>query len=57
MITIPNQSSVAKTYTEFEDDGRSDYLAGRYSERKADGRTAPGAGHAAAAISHESAAS
>lgn len=76
MITIPNQSSVPKAYTEFEADGRmkpgplydrvvdvaeelvkftlltrdrSDYLVDRYSERKAEGRPAPGAEHAAAA--------
>ena len=80
MITIPNQSSVPKAYTEFEDDGRmkpgplydrvvdvmeelvkftlltrdrSDYLTDRYSERKAEGRSAPGAEHAAAAMRHE----
>lgn len=84
MITIPNQSSVAKAYTEFEDDGRmkpgplydrvvdvveelvkftlltrdrSDYLTDRYSERKAEGRIAPGAEHAAAAMRHEGASS
>jgi arsenic resistance protein ArsH len=67
MITIPNQSSVAKAYQEFDEAGRmrpsayydrvvdvmeelikftlltrdhADYLVDRYSERKAEGRTA-----------------
>jgi arsenic resistance protein ArsH len=80
MITIPNQSSVPKAYTEFEENGRmkpsplydrvvdvmeelvkftlltrdrSDYLVDRYSERKEQGRPAPGAQHAAAAMAHE----
>lgn len=77
MITIPNQSSVPKAYTEFDDDGRmkpgplyervvdvmeelvkftlltrdrTDYLTNRYSERKAEGRSPPGAEHLAAVV-------
>ena len=77
MITIPNQSSVAKAYEEFDADGRmkpspyydrlvdvmeelfkftlltrdhADYLVDRYSERKAEGRTPPGAAHLKAAL-------
>jgi arsenic resistance protein ArsH len=77
MITIPNQSSVAKAFNEFDEAGRmkpspyydrivdvmeelvkftlltrdrADYLVDRYSERKAQGRVAPGADLAAAAI-------
>ena len=82
MITIPNQSSVPKAYTEFDENGRmkpgplydrvvdvmeelvkftlltrdrSDYLVDRYSERKAEGRLAPGSEHAAAAMAQEEA--